>query len=112
MTAVSSFPLCLQKTDVGIGQTSYINIPESDSENAALNPNSEPWTRLRDGGSLTVHPDGHAYTYSYGPKGLAGLFSNQYTLWCVIFASIGGLSFGYDQGVVCVDVFIVCFRAY
>ncbi|KAK0493038.1 MFS monosaccharide transporter [Armillaria luteobubalina] len=78
----------------------YINIPESDSENAALNPNSEPWTRLRDGGSLTVHPDGHAYNYSYGPKGLAGLFSNQYTLWCVIFASIGGLSFGYDQGVI------------
>ncbi|KAK0486461.1 MFS monosaccharide transporter [Armillaria novae-zelandiae] len=78
----------------------YTNIPESDSENAALNPNSEPWTRLRDGGSLTVHPDGHAYTYSYGPKGLTGLFSNQYTLWCVIFASIGGLSFGYDQGVI------------
>ncbi|SJK98267.1 related to transporter (major facilitator superfamily) [Armillaria ostoyae] len=78
----------------------YINIPESDSENAALNPNSEPWTRLRDGGSLTVHPDGHAYNYSYGPKGLSGLFSNQYTLWCVIFASIGGLSFGYDQGVI------------
>ncbi|KAK0437942.1 MFS monosaccharide transporter [Desarmillaria tabescens] len=78
----------------------YTNIPESDSENAALNPNPEPWARLRDGGSLTVHPDGRSYNYSYGPKGLAGLFSNQYTLWCVIFASIGGLSFGYDQGVI------------
>ena len=53
------------------------------------------------GGSFTVQPDGHTYTYSYGPKGLAGLRHNYYALLCAFFASIGGLDFGYDQGVVC-----------
>ena len=52
------------------------------------------------GGSLTVHPDGTEYSYSYGPSGLAGLRHNQYALWCAVFASIGGLTFGYDQGVI------------
>ncbi|KIK97634.1 hypothetical protein PAXRUDRAFT_824743 [Paxillus rubicundulus Ve08.2h10] len=52
------------------------------------------------GGSLTVHADGHSYTYSYGPSGITGLFRNRYATGCAIFASIGGLSFGYDQGVI------------
>lgn len=51
------------------------------------------------GESFTVQPDGHTYTYSYGPKGLAGFRHNYYTLLCAFFASIGGLEFGYDQGV-------------
>lgn len=51
------------------------------------------------GGSLTIHKDG-SYAYSYGPKGLAGLRHNYYALLCAFFASIGGLEFGYDQGVV------------
>ncbi|KAF6761513.1 monosaccharide transporter [Ephemerocybe angulata] len=51
------------------------------------------------GGSLTIHGDG-SYTYSYGPKGLAGLRHNYYALLCAFFASIGGLEFGYDQGVI------------
>ncbi|KAJ3980347.1 general substrate transporter [Lentinula detonsa] len=45
-------------------------------------------------------PDGLSYTYTYGPKGLAGLAHNRYALLCAVFASIGGLSFGYDQGVI------------
>ncbi|KAF8845934.1 general substrate transporter [Paxillus ammoniavirescens] len=52
------------------------------------------------GGSLTVGADGHSYTYSYGPGGITGLFRNRYATGCAIFASIGGLSFGYDQGVI------------
>ena len=52
------------------------------------------------GGSLTIRPDGTEYSYSYGPSGLAGLRHNQYALWCAVFASIGGLTFGYDQGVI------------
>ncbi|KAJ3859534.1 MFS monosaccharide transporter [Lentinula novae-zelandiae] len=52
------------------------------------------------GGQITVHPNGHSYTYTYGPKGLAGLALNRYALLCAVFASIGGLSFGYDQGVI------------
>ncbi|KIJ66107.1 hypothetical protein HYDPIDRAFT_110267 [Hydnomerulius pinastri MD-312] len=52
------------------------------------------------GGSLTVHANGHSYSYSYGPSGITGLFRNRYAAGCAIFASIGGLSFGYDQGVI------------
>ncbi|TFK66213.1 general substrate transporter [Pluteus cervinus] len=53
-----------------------------------------------DQGTFTVHPDGHTYTYAYGPKGLAGLLHNYYALICACFVSIGGLTFGYDQGVI------------
>ena len=51
------------------------------------------------GGTLTIESDG-SYAYAYGPKGLAGLRHNYYALLCAFFASIGGLEFGYDQGVV------------
>ncbi|KAJ3767506.1 MFS monosaccharide transporter [Lentinula raphanica] len=44
--------------------------------------------------------DSLTYTYAYGPKGLAGLAHNRYVVLCAVFASIGGLSFGYDQGVI------------
>ncbi|KAJ7627178.1 MFS monosaccharide transporter [Roridomyces roridus] len=50
-------------------------------------------------GGLTVNPDA-TYSYSYGPPGLAGLWHNYYALLCAVFASLGGLSFGYDQGVI------------
>ncbi|KXN87074.1 putative glucose transporter rco-3 [Leucoagaricus sp. SymC.cos] len=56
-------------------------------------------TRLSRGGSIAVRPDG-SYSYSYGPGGLLGLKHNYYTLLCAFFASIGGLEFGYDQGVI------------
>ncbi|EPT00414.1 hypothetical protein FOMPIDRAFT_1023794 [Fomitopsis schrenkii] len=52
------------------------------------------------GGTLVIHSDGHSYTYSYGPKGLTGLLHNYYALGCAVFVSIGGLLFGYDQGVI------------
>jgi hypothetical protein len=54
------------------------------------------------GGTLSVHPDGenYSYSYTYGPTGLAGLLANTYALRCAVFASLGGLTFGYDQGVI------------
>lgn len=52
------------------------------------------------GGKLTIHPGGEGYTYAYGPQGLRGLLHNSYALKCAVFASIGGLTFGYDQGVI------------
>ena len=52
------------------------------------------------GGSLVVHEDGHSYSYSYGPSGISGLAGNPYAVACAAFASIGGISFGYDQGVI------------
>lgn len=39
---------------------------------------------------------------TYGPPGLRGLFSSPYVVGCAIFAALGGLLFGYDQGVVSV----------
>jgi hypothetical protein len=42
----------------------------------------------------------YSYAYAYGPTGLAGLRANTYALRCAVFASIGGLTFGYDQGVI------------
>lgn len=62
------------------------------------------------GGSLDFTPttsdsgspseDSYTYTYRYGPPGFAGLWRNKYTFACALFASIGGLTFGYDQGVI------------
>ncbi|KAF9649511.1 hypothetical protein BDM02DRAFT_3094693 [Thelephora ganbajun] len=45
-------------------------------------------------------PDSYTYTYRYGPPGVTGLLRNKYTFACALFASIGGLTFGYDQGVI------------
>lgn len=39
---------------------------------------------------------------TYGPPGFRGLFSNYYVVVCAAFATLGGLVFGYDQGVVSV----------
>ncbi len=36
----------------------------------------------------------------YGPSGFRGLFNNSYATLCAAFAAIGGMVFGYDQGVV------------
>ena len=37
---------------------------------------------------------------TYGPPGFKGAFSNTYAALCAAFAAIGGMIFGYDQGVV------------
>lgn len=51
-------------------------------------------------GTGSSSPISHSYTYRYGPPGIAGLVRNKYTFACALFASIGGLTFGYDQGVI------------
>jgi hypothetical protein len=65
-------------------------------------PNTTSGSLTRHGGSLIIHPhdDNDGYSYAYGPKGLAGLRHNRFALLCAVFASIGGLTFGYDQGVI------------
>lgn len=51
------------------------------------------------GGFLTLEVDG-GITYAYGLGGLSGLLSNPYAFSCAFLASLGGLTFGYDQGVI------------
>ncbi|CAA7263052.1 unnamed protein product [Cyclocybe aegerita] len=70
------------------------------SDSPLLDPSTRGKTLNLHGGTFTVDPDGHSYSYAYGPKGLAGLRHNKYALLCAFFASIGGLEFGYDQGVI------------
>ncbi|KAJ3916774.1 hypothetical protein F5877DRAFT_80595 [Lentinula edodes] len=84
------------------GSGTYSRLP-NDAANSETRQllNGEPVVHSSThGGQITVHPNGHSYTYTYGPKGLAGLALNRYALLCAVFASIGGLSFGYDQGVI------------
>jgi hypothetical protein len=54
---------------------------------------------LPGGGTLVIDTTGK-YTYAYGPPGLKGLFQNSFAFRCSLFASLGGLTFGYDQGVI------------
>ncbi|KAJ3558694.1 hypothetical protein NP233_g11460 [Leucocoprinus birnbaumii] len=70
---------------------------ESTIHRSSQEPNHK--TYVSDYGFITVREDG-SYNYSYGPGGLLGLKHNYYALLCAFFASIGGLEFGYDQGVI------------
>lgn len=47
-------------------------------------------------------PDRLADAVSYGPGGIRGLASNPYVFGAAFLASLGGFSFGYDQGVISV----------
>ena len=48
----------------------------------------------------TSMPDKLAEQVSYGEIGIRRLFSSSYVLGAAFLASLGGFSFGYDQGVI------------
>lgn len=62
------------------------------------------------GGFLTLEEDG-GITYAYGFGGLTGLASNPYAFCCALLASLGGLTFGYDQGVIANVLVMPFFRS-
>ncbi|KZT05381.1 general substrate transporter [Laetiporus sulphureus 93-53] len=81
----------------------YVALPNEDATGGETPESSEPLLSPENafhGGTLVLHKDGRGYTYAYGPKGLKGLLHNYYALGCAVFVSIGGLLFGYDQGVI------------
>lgn len=75
----------------------YAYIPDQDPDNE---PSTEPLLEriIPDlhGGALNICADG-SYSYAYGAPGLSGLAHNRLAFACAIFASLGGLTFGYDQ---------------
>lgn len=90
------------------GQNGYVALAsESDDRRNTPSPNPHPLRTppietlyaTPHGGKFALHPD-RSYSYAYGPRGLLGLLHNYFALGCAVFASIGGLLFGYDQGVI------------
>lgn len=105
-------PLTTRSSLIMTQTSPYIPLPVSahDAEDSPTQDDetndTTPLVSFSDSGPQTTRPGlviyaDSSYTYSYGPAGLAGLWHNYYAFLCAIFASIGGLTFGYDQGVVC-----------
>ncbi len=59
---------------------------------------------VRQDGNVFVHHSEAVWNHrdTYGPPGFQGVFMNSYAALCALFCSIGGMIFGYDQGVVSV----------
>lgn len=74
----------------------YSQLPTAEDAEFSLAAQTK---HLPNGGTLVIESSGN-YTYAYGPPGLKGLLQNSLALRCSLFVSLGGLTFGYDQGVI------------
>ncbi|GJJ08541.1 hypothetical protein Clacol_002759 [Clathrus columnatus] len=70
----------------------YSQIPVNEPESTKI-------IHFDDGSWFSLNDDG-SHKYAYGPSGFRGLFHNSLAFRSALFASLGGLMFGYDQGVI------------
>ena len=69
----------------------------------AIKSNSEKEdVPVQNDGDVFIHHSEAVWQHrnTYGPPGFKGVFTNYYAALCAAFAALGGLIFGYDQGVV------------
>ena len=93
----SAVPTLMRFPDQTRRDHGYVVIPT----NADSPASGEEVSAKVTNGIFTVHSGAtNSYSYAYGPGGVAGLRDNPYTLASAVLASIGGLLFGYDQGVI------------
>ncbi|GLB37895.1 putative major facilitator superfamily, sugar transporter (TC 2.A.1.1) family protein [Lyophyllum shimeji] len=91
---------CREDSDGALPRSAGADRRHTASQNVTERDSLLPRRNVKLRGTFELQPDGHSYTYSYGPTGIAGLLHNYYALACAFFASIGGLTFGYDQGAI------------
>lgn len=80
----------------------------------AMKSNAQQGDRpIRDTVDIFIHHSEAVWKIrdTYGPPGLRGVFTNYYVALCAAFAAIGGMIFGYDQGVVSVVLVMPQFLA-
>lgn len=70
----------------------YVQVPTNEAESAKH-------AQFDDGSWFLLNEDG-SYKYAYGPSGFRGFYRSSPAFRSALFASLGGLLFGYDQGVI------------
>ena len=79
------------------------SLERTSSRRALKVPTNDPAAPLPDNNIFIHHAEAvWEQRETYGPPGFQGIFINYYAALCAAFAAIGGMIFGYDQGVVSV----------
>lgn len=72
-----------------------VSVPDVDNSNKFIHHSEAVWDHRQ----------------TYGPPGFKGVLMNSYAALCAAFAAIGGMIFGYDQGVVSIVLVMPQFLA-